>query len=156
MDKLERLGMVPTIEPIQQVPHAYAEQAERYWIGYYRQIGCRLTNSTDGGGGCLGRVITQQTKDKIGQKHRGKTISPEHKEAVSRGAKKAWVVWRATGERATPEILERLRLARELAKAASTRCMKGVPKTEEHRRNMSLGKKRAFAERKARQCQPST
>src|SRR5258708_18627919 len=50
---LKRRGLIPLIRVVQQVPVQYYAEAERYWIAYFRTMGCRLVNSTDGGDGLL-------------------------------------------------------------------------------------------------------
>ena len=44
------------------------DDAESFWIEYYKGIGARLTNSTNGGVGSLGRICKDETKLKISQK----------------------------------------------------------------------------------------
>lgn len=40
-------------------------QAEAFWISYFRSMGCQLTNITDGGEGCAGRVVSESTREKM-------------------------------------------------------------------------------------------
>ncbi len=42
--------------------------AEKFWIAYFRSIGCRLTNSTDGGEGATGAKRSEETRKKISDK----------------------------------------------------------------------------------------
>jgi hypothetical protein len=49
--QLLRLGYRPRIELIQTVGSHDWRIAEPYWIGYYRSLGCDLTNGTEGGDG---------------------------------------------------------------------------------------------------------
>lgn len=51
---------------------------------------CRLYNLTCGGDGCSGRVVSEETRLRIGKGHKGKTISPDvrHKMAASHTGRK--------------------------------------------------------------------
>ena len=42
-------------------------------------------------GSCVGRRLTQSTKEKIASKHRGKRLTEEHKAAISLGSQGKWV-----------------------------------------------------------------
>lgn len=81
-------------------------QAERFWIAYFRNMGCRLTNDTDGGEGVSGYVQsaelrkwrsdffkkvprTAEWKENIAKSKLGKRRSPETVAAVSAGLKKS-------------------------------------------------------------------
>lgn len=66
---------------------------EIHWIAKYRQAGYDLTNSTDGGEGALGMVVTQSTKDKISKSRIDyyKT-HPEKKEELSIAQRKQIVI----------------------------------------------------------------
>ena len=47
-----------------------------------------LRNMTDGGEGCSGRVLSEKTKKKLSNSHKGKKKSEEHRKALSEAAKK--------------------------------------------------------------------
>ncbi len=40
-------------------------QAECFWISYFRDLGCPLTNLTSGGEGCSGREVSPETREKL-------------------------------------------------------------------------------------------
>jgi group I intron endonuclease len=95
--KLKSCGMKPTLSVIEQVSFDEWPAKERYWIKYYKDIGCDLTNATIGGEGVLepseetrqkirnaflGRKLTQEQKDKISKAHKGKKLTEEHKAAI--------------------------------------------------------------------------
>jgi hypothetical protein len=67
--KLKRAGLKPIIQCLQQfngsMPREDLLQAEIYWIQYFKDIGCPLTNATPGG---EGHTISDETKRKISQK----------------------------------------------------------------------------------------
>ncbi len=47
-----------------------------------------LRNMTDGGEGCAGRVLSEETKKKLSDSHKGRKKSAEHRKALSEAAKK--------------------------------------------------------------------
>jgi hypothetical protein len=60
-------------------------EREKYWIKYYKEQGCRLTNLTDGGdGGNFGDEINKL----ISQKLKGRKFTPETIKLMSESAKK--------------------------------------------------------------------
>jgi hypothetical protein len=55
-------GLRPEVEVLEFVGDAQSlDEAERFWIAYYRGLGCRLTNLTDGGDGTPGHKKTKET-----------------------------------------------------------------------------------------------
>ena len=69
---------------------------ERFWISYFRQIGCELTNSTDGGDiGSLGHKKTKEQIDRMRvaitgikkRPHTRKPLSDETKLKISNANK---------------------------------------------------------------------
>lgn len=69
---LVRDGLKPILDVIETVP-AGEDWVERemYWIAHYKEIGARLVNQTKGGEGATGRLITQETREKMRQKQLG-------------------------------------------------------------------------------------
>jgi group I intron endonuclease len=55
-----------------------ANQAEKYWINYFNSIATGY-NLTAGGEGCLGRKLSEETKNKIRQKSLGRKHSSQTK-----------------------------------------------------------------------------
>ena len=74
---LRRLGLKPRIDLIQEVPLLDWAAAERYWIGYFRSMGCRLTNSTDGGEGRLGHHPTPSVIEILSRKAKARWADPQ-------------------------------------------------------------------------------
>ena len=72
--KLLRMGLRPIIETIQTVDSESWQKAEQYWIGYYRDLGCELTNGTLGGDG--GNSPTPEAIAKLIQSKTGVTRPP--------------------------------------------------------------------------------
>jgi group I intron endonuclease len=58
-------GLAPDVVVLEVVPKACWVEAERFWVQYMRFLGCRLTNSTDGGDGGLGLAHTEEAKQKL-------------------------------------------------------------------------------------------
>jgi hypothetical protein len=110
---------------------------ERDCIAAARRAGVRLVNTTDGGDGgatCIGRKWTDEQKDKLRY-----TRSPEVRARMSAAQ---------IGKKATPEMIERMSIARrgkplsEAHRAAlcgRTPWNKGKKLTDEHRAALSAG-----------------
>jgi DNA-binding CsgD family transcriptional regulator len=58
---------IETCEEIAQL-----NEAECFWIQYFRSIGCRLVNATNGGEGASGYRHLEEAKAKMSQSKRGK------------------------------------------------------------------------------------
>lgn len=59
-------GLECTIVVLEHLDNASAlVDAECFWIAYGRASGWPLTNLTDGGEGTLGRVVTEETRERI-------------------------------------------------------------------------------------------
>lgn len=111
--QLLRLGYDPRIVLVQEVPRSDWNAAENYWIGYYRSIGCRLTNGTEGGedgpvftpevrakrsvamlgqgNPFFGQTHTQETRRKLSEARTGTKASPATKAALSAAARASTV-----------------------------------------------------------------
>ncbi len=71
-------GLKPKIEALESFYDAQDWEwceAERFWIEYLRQLGCRLTNADKGGIG--GGARSPETRLKISQAKKGKPLSAE-------------------------------------------------------------------------------
>lgn len=77
-----------------------------------------LRNMTDGGEGCAGRCLSEETKKKLSNSHKGRKKSAAHKKALSEAAKK--------------------RKASDKWKASASASLKGIMSKE---KNPSWGKK---------------
>jgi hypothetical protein len=136
---LVQLGLIPRVELIQRVPIDFWEEAERYWIAFFRSRGCPLTNASDGGHGSLHHAVSVTSRLKIGSYHKGKTISAEHRAKVSAAATQRWAQWRAEGRVLPVETRERISASRKGIKMpdgfgeAVGQRLKGKPKSSEHR-----------------------
>jgi len=124
----------PVIKILAAVWYCQWERHEQRYIAAFRSLGSRITNETDGGAGGLipkikGVPRTQEVKDKISRKHKGKTVSQEMRERIRKAltgykhteqAKKNMLVgllknW--TGERGEKRrVAARKRLVEQLSK----------------------------------------
>ncbi len=75
--QLASAGLEPEWLVIEVTTSELVEDAERFWIAYFKAIGADLTNQTDGGEGTLGRSHSPETRAKIGLKSRGRVHSAE-------------------------------------------------------------------------------
>jgi len=71
-------GLIYRIEVLEECdsPDAVAK-AECAWIARKRAEGCPLTNATDGGEGCVGRRLSDETRRKIGLANAARLNTPE-------------------------------------------------------------------------------
>jgi hypothetical protein len=120
---------------IQEVSSNFGPASEKYWISYFLNIGCRLTNLTEGGEGTIGYHHTQESRKKM---------------SVARGGRN----FRA-GIRHTPETIEKLRAAAKRqfenpeARAAVGRVHRGKAISPENRVVISEANKRRWEEWRA-------
>ncbi len=85
VQSIRRLGLRPTIEPLEIVNESEWEDAERFWIENLKHLGFNLVNADGGGRGGFPR--TDEIKRKISAKHKGKILSKEHRSKLSLAAK---------------------------------------------------------------------
>ncbi len=108
--------------------------AERKWIQTFKDAGASLVNGTNGGDGTDGHIQSQETRAKISLIHRGKTISPEHRDKLSIAGRKRFESLDARtkisvihiGKHLSPEHRAKISIAN-----------RGKPKSLEHRMKMS-------------------
>jgi hypothetical protein len=70
---------------MQRLPSDLIDEAEKYWINYFRDSGCPLVNSTEGGVGVY--HPTEEVKKKMSVCKKGKLLSPTHRQALSKASK---------------------------------------------------------------------
>jgi hypothetical protein len=58
-------------------------EAEQFYIAYFRFLGCKLTNATDGGEGARGHRASEVTRAKMSERRRGRKFTDSHKTAIS-------------------------------------------------------------------------
>lgn len=73
---------------IEECEEKLLSERERYWIQFYKDKGCDLTNVTPGGEvGSLGYKHNQKAKQKIAQaarQHKGRKLATAHKKNISK------------------------------------------------------------------------
>lgn len=72
------INLKPIIRVIEECDNSNYNLRERYWIKYYRDLGCKLTNLTDGGEGNLGYFPSKFTRKKMSDARRKWLESNEH------------------------------------------------------------------------------
>ena len=84
-----RTGSKPVMEVIESGVADFAER-ERFWISHFRDLGCRLTNGTDGGEGMLGWRPSAEQRMAISERLKGRAgrnyffPTPEQKEIIAK------------------------------------------------------------------------
>ncbi len=103
--QLKALGLKPVMEPLEEFDAddtAAWEEAERFWIENLRQLGCRLTNLTSGGGS--GHRMSPESRAKISVAQLRRFKSPESRLPLRLAM---------LGRRHTPASIEKMRLAHQ-------------------------------------------
>lgn len=83
---LKSKGLRPIMDVIEYTTLDEWEEAEKYWIKYYRDNGYNLTNHTDGGEGLYGHtpyVTTLKITQLRSKIHGGKVLSDKTKQAIA-------------------------------------------------------------------------
>lgn len=81
---LKRLGLIPSIKILAEIPRQGWEWVEKAHIRKLREMGYRLTNLTAGGDGVEGRKVSQETRAKLRACFLGKPRSSETKAKISK------------------------------------------------------------------------
>ena len=148
---LMKIGLMPEIFVIEETTEDYWEREERWFINYFRAIGCNLTNGTDGGEGSYGFKHNQEAKDKLRQVRLGKIPSEETRRKMSAsqlGRKhsdetKRKISEANSGRKLSEETIERIivrnkeRKHSESAKRKISAANKGKVRTAETKERMS-------------------
>lgn len=127
--QLYNAGFQPDIVEIEIVHGDAWIEAERFWIGYFRMIGCDLVNHTTGGESAPGWNLSEDAKRRISEGNKGKSKSPEHiaKILAGPGVFKKGQPSRNAGKKLTAET-----------RAKISAVQKGIPKgpqAAQHRAN---------------------
>lgn len=90
------------------------DEAEKFYIQEYDSFN-KGYNQTLGGEGGLGRILSDEVKEKIGRAQRGKKISEEHHRNICKAMQnlseesKLKIIQANLGRKASPETIEKLR-----------------------------------------------
>lgn len=148
-------GAQVVIEPVGRVDLCYGDEAEIAAIAYYRRLGCKLMNHTDGGGGILnpsletrarigaakkghkfwiGKKHTEEAKRKIAAARLGKS-NPRMREVASRPEVRAKIAATLRAKVLTPEQLTKKRehMYRVVLSPAGRAKQRASVATPEHR-----------------------
>lgn len=82
------IGLCPQIVVIEEHPTSDdLGEAEQFYIAYFKTLGCRLTNATEGGEGAPGVQVSDSTRAKQSVARRGRRFTSEHRAAIAAGLK---------------------------------------------------------------------
>ncbi len=136
INSLFRQGLQPQLSVIMEIEtKEEANILEKYWIKKLREIGCPLTNLTDGGEGMVGYVTSEETRKKQSEARKGKP-------AWNKGLKGAQVAWNK-GIPMSEEMKKRIsesekgKIIPEEARKKMSKAGKGRIFSEEHKRKIS-------------------
>jgi hypothetical protein len=111
-------GREPVVKVLAEVPSDQWQEAERFWIGHMRNLGCDLTNFADGG----------QTSPVEGKRHRPDSIEKMREAAIRNGSRPP----SRKGSKSSPATIAKLRLS-AMKRGARPHAMggwnKGIVKT---------------------------
>jgi group I intron endonuclease len=100
------IGFTPTIHVIEVCSLESVYEREVYWIKKYRDDGFDLTNKVEGGPGMLGLKHTQETKDLMSQRLKGKKSSKRWQEMVKNQVGEKHPMY---GKKHSPETIVKLK-----------------------------------------------
>lgn len=162
--QLRDMGMVPSLEVLKEVPFDEWEYWEREYIRWYRALGWKVVNATDGGEGgaqewkpesrarlsaSLKAGYTDERRAAISAFHKGKNVSAKTRAKMSASGGK-----HLKGKPQSPEHIAKCRAAKigkkfnEEHKAKIAAALRGKPKPLETRQRMSESAKRRCARQK--------
>jgi hypothetical protein len=79
---IRSLDALPVMDIIEVCDYSVRNEREEYWINYYKEQGCDLCNSSNGGAGagvgnrnCVGRIMSDETRDKISKANKGRVFN---------------------------------------------------------------------------------
>lgn len=70
LKSIVKIDKIPLIEELEVCPWDNSQEREIYWIAQFKAWGFRLINLTIGGEGCIGRKMSNKTKQKIRNSNR--------------------------------------------------------------------------------------
>ncbi len=76
-------SLKPNINLLEECLESDWVEREKYWIKYYKDLGIKLNNNTDGGDGHSGYKKSEELKKRISDWSKGKSISLEQREKIS-------------------------------------------------------------------------
>lgn len=134
-------GKKPIIELIEECNYSVWQEREKYWISFYPN----LINVTKGGDGSEGFCHSEETRRKLSAANKGRKHTEEFKEAMSK---------RLKGKPLSPEHIAKIaasnkgKKASEEARKHMSDAHKGIPQSEESRLKRSKTIKEWWIKRK--------
>lgn len=80
-------GHKPEVFVIELVDEAEWQDAERFWIAYFRSLGARLVNITDGGEGVSGYRFSPERREEMRLRYTGRVFDEEWRRRISEAKK---------------------------------------------------------------------
>jgi hypothetical protein len=147
-------GTLPSITLIEEVDGDGCA-AEISWIRYFRDHGVRLTNGTDGGEGCVGRIVSEETRRKTSLALKGIKRSEETRRKISISKRRENLsdetIYKRSaaqkGRKYSEEVRRNMSIAHigrkpsEETKQKLSLINKGKKLSEEHKLKMSIAQK---------------
>ncbi len=118
---LATLNEKPKLEIIELCDLTVINEKEKYWIKYYKDLGNKLTNLTDGGEGVYGYKRSDESKKRISESLKGHEVLPETRQKLREAALK-----------------QPKHIYTEEQKEALSKARIGMKFTEEHKKNIGL------------------
>ena len=132
LKSLKDNGLNPVLVVLESVTEENWQEREMYWISFYLNLGCKLTNSTSGGDGGLNP--SELTRKKMSDRKKGKPLSVEHKKRMSESQKARY---QDPNERLKSSLYSKEINSRPNVKELRKESMKEIWKDPEHRAKRS-------------------
>ena len=122
---LKRKGLYCRYVVLEEYEGEGWELRERYWIGYYRDLGADICNLSNGGEGQVGRKLSAESCQKLRDAFKGRPIPQEMRECISKSL---------TGKVQSPEtVAKRLATINERRAEAGLELHKSWASYEDYR-----------------------
>ena len=142
LNKLLNKGKYVKVNIVEQLDDEnLLNEAEKKWIKHYKDLGCDLTNGTEGGDG---GKMSPESIEKMKSKKTGVKLSEEHKQKISEGNKGRVVTeetrTKLSEARKTYVVSEETRRKLSESHKGQTAWNKGKSPSEESREKMRLAR----------------
>ncbi len=142
LNKLLNKGKYVKVSIVEQLDDEnLLNEAEKKWIKHYKDLGCDLTNGTEGGDG---GKMSPESIEKMKSKKTGVKLSEEHKQKISEGNKGRVVTeetrTKLSEARKTYVVSEETRRKLSESHKGQTAWNKGKSPSEESREKMRLAR----------------
>lgn len=146
--KMCSMGLKPIIELVEECEESNWQEVESFYISYFRFLGFKLKNQTEGGEGLHGYIQTEQHKRNSGLARTGKKWTEEQRSRI-KGRKsynkgipmseeqKIKISKSNTGKKHTEETKLKLKLILSRALEGKSK----PPRSDAHKKNLSIALK---------------